>query len=320
MSPSADSSEPPITIGFVLISDFPLMAYAAAIEPLRAANILSGRTLYRWWHASPDGEPVIASNSVAVAPDVKPAAAAPEAHRVFVCAGGNPSLFDDRGLFAWLRRLARRGVAIGGISGGPYMLAKAGLLEDRRCTLHWEHIPAFQESFPRARVARSLFEIDGKRITCAGGIAALDLMLRLITEDYGAPLAAAVGEWFLLNQIREGLSPQRMAVTQRFGTRDTRLLRVLEAVEANLERPLSRTALAALACVSPRQLERMVRVALGGTLHQHYLRQRIGQAHRLERETTLSLAEIATATGFASSAALRRAQRRLKQAEASPGV
>ncbi len=300
----------PTVVGFLLLPGFPLMSYAAAVEPLRAANELAGKRLYRWWHASPSGEAVESSNGIVVLPDVQISDASLVAARVFVCAGGNPSLFADRTVFAWLRQLARRAIAVGGISGGPYVLARAGLLAGRRCTLHWEHVPAFRERFPRTFVARSLFEIDGDRITCSGGTAALDLMLRLVADDHGPALAAAISDWFLHNQIREGVAPQRMATPLRFDVHDARLVRVLDAVEANIEVPLSREALAAIACVSPRQLERMMSKALGRSLHQHYLKQRLGQSLRLGRETTLSSAEIAAATGFTSAAELRRAQRR----------
>ena len=308
-------SDDPVDVGFLLVPGFPLMSYAAAVEPMRAANQLSGATRYRWWHASPDGLPVSASNGVAILPDVEIGEARLAPDRLFVCAGGNPSTFEDAHVFEALRRLARRGTAVGGISGGPYALARAGLLDGHRCTLHWEHIPAFQESFPKARVARSLFEINGDRITCSGGIAALDLMLRLIAEDYGGTLAAEVGDWFLHDQIREGPSPQRMSFPLRFGVRDARVVRVLEAIDANLETILPRAALATLACVSERQLERLFVASLGRTLHRYYLEQRIARAYQLERETVLSLAEIASATGFSSAMELRRVQRRL----AKPG-
>ncbi|MBE3096389.1 MAG: AraC family transcriptional regulator, partial [Planctomycetes bacterium] len=135
------------TVGFLLVPEFALMSYAAAVEPLRAANLISGRQLYRWWHAAPGGEPVTASNGVAIIPDVG-IGATREVDTLFVCAGGNPAKFDNDKVFAWLRRLARSGVTLGGISGGPYILAKAGLLEGRRVTLHWEHQPAFSEAFP----------------------------------------------------------------------------------------------------------------------------------------------------------------------------
>ena len=307
--PDTDS-DVPITFGFVLLPGFPLMSYAAAGEPLRAANTITGRDLYRWWHAAPGGGAVTASNGVAVVTDVAVGEGRLGADRVFVFAGGNPSGFEDPALSAWLRRLARGGATLGGISGGPYLLARAGLLDGHRCTLHWEHVPAFQESFPGAQVVRSLYEIDGARVTCSGGIAALDLMLHLIGRDHGPGLAAGVGDWFLHNQIREGLSPQRMDLRQRFGVRDPRLLRVLGAMEEALETPLSREALADIAHVSVRQLERLFRDGLGTGLHRHYLDLRLDQARRLRRETSLSVAEIAAATGFADADELSRAERR----------
>ena len=190
---------------------------------------------------------------------------------VFVCAGGNPATFDDRATLAWLRKLARRGVVIGGISGGPYVLARAGLLDGRRATLHWEHAAAFHEAFPNVDVVPSLFVIDGDRITCSGGVSALDMMVALIARDHGHDLAAAVGEWFLLTHIREGMGPQRMDLRHRLGVRDEKLLAVLRAMEANLESPKPREALARLAGVSLRQLERLFRDRLGRGVHAHYL-------------------------------------------------
>nr|WP_238296237.1 GlxA family transcriptional regulator [Methylobacterium soli] len=295
------------------------MAYTAAVEPLRAANTLSGCRLYEWWHAAPGGGAVRASNGVTILTDVAVGAATRAADRVFVCAGGNPAAFDDPAVSAWLRDLARRGATIGGISGGPYILARAGLLEGRRCTLHWEHVPAFEEHFPDIDVVRSLFEIQGDRVTCSGGIAALDLMLSLIERDHGPGLAAGVSDWFLHNQIREGLSPQRMDLRQRFGVRDPRLLRVLAAMEANLEAPLPREALADLARVSVRQLERLFHDLLGQGLHRHYLNLRLDRAHQLGRESALSRSEIATATGFASADELSRAERRRRLQGSAPG-
>ncbi len=155
----AKNEAPTQTVGFLLVPGFALMSYAAAIEPLRAANLIAGKELYRWWHAAPGGKPVMASNGLAIIPDCGTDRDR-AADMVFVCAGGNPAIFEDRSVFAWLRRLARKGVTIGGISGGPYILAKAGLLAERRATLHWEHLPAFREAFPDVEVVPSLFEID----------------------------------------------------------------------------------------------------------------------------------------------------------------
>ncbi|HEY6920973.1 MAG TPA: GlxA family transcriptional regulator, partial [Methyloceanibacter sp.] len=250
------------TVGFLLVPGFALMSYAAAIEPLRAANLLSGKELYRWWHAAPGGKPVMASNGLAIIPDCGTSSDR-NADTVFVCAGGNPAIFDDKAVFAWLRRLARKGVTMGGISGGPYLLAKAGLLDERRATLHWEHMPAFREAFPDVTVVPSLFEIDGNRITCSGGISALDMMVALIERNHGRQLAASVGDWFLHTHIREGFGPQRMDLRYRLGVADEKLLYVLHAMERGIETPLPRTALAREAGISLRQLERLFRRHIG---------------------------------------------------------
>ena len=159
------SVEHPIrSVGFLLIPGYALLSYAASVEPLRAANMLSGRTLYRWWNAAPGDKPAIASNGAAVLPDMKIGAESEPPDLLLVCAGGNPSVFKDRRAFAWLRRLAAGPSIIGGVSGGPFILARAGLLEKRRFTVHWEHLPALREEFPHLHVTQSLFELDRELI------------------------------------------------------------------------------------------------------------------------------------------------------------
>jgi transcriptional regulator GlxA family with amidase domain len=226
---------------------------------------------------------------------------------VFVCAGGNPAIFDDKAVFAWLRRLAREGVTIGGISGGPYVLAKAGLLDERRATLHWEHMPAFREAFPDITVVPSLFEIDGNRITCSGGISALDMMVTLIERDHGRLLAASVGDWFLHTHIREGFGPQRMDLRYRLGIADEKLLSVLGAMETSIETPQPREALARSVGISLRQLERLFHRHIGHGIQAHYRWLRLERARQLLRETTLPVLDVALATGFASASQFARA-------------
>ncbi len=248
----------------------------------------------------------MASNGVPIIPDCGTNTER-EADMVFVCAGGNPAIFDDRSVFAWLRRLARQGVTIGGISGGPYVLAKAGLLDERRATLHWEHLPAFREAFPEVTVVPSLFEIDGNRITCSGGISALDMMVAIIERDHGRQLAAAVGDWFLHTHVREGFGPQRMDLRYRLGVADEKLLFVLRAMETSIETPQPRASLARQAGISLRQLERLFHRHIGHGIHSHYRWLRLERARQLLRETTLPVLDVALATGFASASQFARA-------------
>lgn len=299
------------SVGFLLVPGFALMTYASAVEPLRAANHLAGKSLYRWWHAAPGDKPALASSGAAVVPDHPFGTDPDELDLMFVCAGGNPATFNDKRTFTWLRRLAARGVIMGGISGGPFILAKTGLLKGRRCTVHWEHVPALQEAFPDIELTRSLFEIDTDRITCSGGVAALDMMVALISRDHGYGLGAAVSDWFLHTHVREGAKPQRMDLRFRVGVTDEKLLKALKAMEANLESPLSRDKLANLAGTSLRQLERSFRNQLSHGVHEHYLALRLSRARQLLRETSRSILEVALATGFASASQFSRAFNRM---------
>lgn len=298
----------PRRIGFLLIPDFALMAYAAAMEPYRAANTLAGRRLYTWQHVSPDGKPVLASNGIAILPDQgidKPLAV----DDLFVCAGGNPATFDDPATFAWLRAQAKRGGRIGGVSGGPFILAKAGLLTGWRCTAHWEHVPAIAEAFPKLNLTGSLFEVDGDRCTCSGGTAPLDMMVALIQERHGRALAHAVSEWFLHTEVRGASAPQRMSPQARYGVTHRALLAALEAMEGALEDPLPRETLAARGGVSVRQLERLFRAHLGTSVGARYLGLRLERARQLLRQTGMSVLEVGTASGFVSAAHFSRAYR-----------
>jgi transcriptional regulator GlxA family with amidase domain len=302
---------PARSVGFLLIPGFALLSYAAAVEPLRAANHLAGKDLYRWWNVAPRDKPALASNGAAVVPDLKMGSDAVRLDLLLVCAGGNPADFSDRSTFAWLRKLSRRGVVIGGVSGGPFILARAGLLNERRCTVHWEHVPALQEAYPTVKLTRSLFELDGDRVTCSGGVAGLDMMVALIARDHGNKLGAAVSDWFLHSPTREGARPQRMDLRSRLGVADENLLAALKAMEANIESPISRERLAALAGISLRQLERSFRIQLGRGVHEHYLALRLGRSQQLLRETQLSIVEISVATGFGSASQFSRAFRRV---------
>ncbi len=296
----------PRRLGFLLVPGFATMSYASAIEPFRAANAISGRTLYEWRHVAPGELDVAASTGLSFRADHRVGEAF-DYDLVFVCAGGNPAAFRDRRSFQWLRTLARQGTAIGGVSGGPFILAATGLLDGHRCTVHWEHVAAFSEAFPNVSLVRSLYVIDRDRLTCAGGVAALDMMHELIERDHGHRLAAAVSEWFLQTDVRAGSAAQQMAPQERFGFTHPRLSAVLERMETHVEEPLPREALAEIAGVSVRQLERLFAHHMRTTVDRHYQAVRLAHAQRLLQQTGLPVAEIAVATGFNSSSHFSRA-------------
>jgi transcriptional regulator GlxA family with amidase domain len=196
----------PLTIGFLLVPNFSMMAFASAVEPLRSANRQAGEELYRWRLFSADGAPVAASNGIAVMPHGSIRDAEPLGMAI-VCAGIDVERYGERSVFAWLRRLASAGCDVGALSTGAYVLARAGLLDGRRCALHWENAPAFAEAFPNVSVSSEIFVIDGNRFTCSGGTAALDMMLYLIKAQHGHALATAVSEQFIHGQMRDHDDP-----------------------------------------------------------------------------------------------------------------
>lgn len=295
-------------VTLLLVPGFALMSYAAALEPLRAANTLAKRDLYRWRHVSIDGQPVAASNGLEFAVDggLDPRE---DAGMVLVCAGGNPAAYEEAAAFAWLRAMASRGAVIGGVSGGPYILAKAGLLDGRRATVHWEHAPSFREAFPAVQLVASLYAIDGRRMTSAGGVAALDMMHAVIAAAHGPGLARAVSDWFLQAHVRPGSGDQRLGPRARLGIVNRKLEAVVEKMEAALETPLPRAVLAASAGLSLRQLDRLFQAHLDTSVERFYLGLRLDRARDLLRQTSLPVTEVGLATGFASASHFSRSYR-----------
>jgi transcriptional regulator GlxA family with amidase domain len=295
-----------IRIGFLLIDGFALMSYVSIVEAFRAANVLSGRPLYEWKHISIREGFVSASNGARIRADAQIGDTL-VLDLLLVCAAGNPALFRNERTFARLRYLASRGMRIGGVSGGPYILARAGLLSGYRCTIHWEHRPAFIEAFPQLDVQHGLYVIDRNRLTCAGGIAGLDLATALIAEDYGRHLATMVSDWYLQTQLREAHATQRVSLRERYKTTNEKVLATLAAMEANLEEPLSRSALADRNQVSVRQLERLFRLHLRRTIGATYMDIRLKKAITLLNETSVPLVQIGLACGFANASHFSRA-------------
>lgn len=300
--------EGPEPIGFLLVPRFSMMAVTSAIEPLRVANRLSGRQLFSWRLYSPDGAPAPASNGLPIVVDAAIDAFA-GAPTLVVCPSFDPQLFETRALLATLRRIARGGVTMVAVDTGAHFLARAGLLDGVRVTMHWEAVPGFREEFPGIEVSEELFEIAGRVVTCAGGTAALDMMLEMIRRKHGEALAVAVSEQFIHDRIRDRSSAQRMALESRLGTANGKVVRAVQMMEAAVDRPLSATAMAARLGITGRQLERLFRSHLGTTPGHHFLGLRLARARQLLQQTEMTVTEVALATGFSSASCLSRAYR-----------
>ncbi|WP_212523192.1 GlxA family transcriptional regulator [Actibacterium sp. MT2.3-13A] len=284
---------------FVLLDQFTMLSFACAIEPLRIANRMAGKTLYSWKLAGEGGDFVSCSNGTAFKLDMD----LDEVNRedvVLVCGGLEVQKATTRRILNWLRREARRGVAIGGLCTAAYTLARAGLLDGRRATIHWENHDSFAEEFEEVELTKSVFVTDGNRFTTAGGTASIDLVLKMIADDHGEDLANAVADQLIYSSIRTDQDTQRLSIPTRIGVRHPKLSQVIQMMEHNIEEPISPALLAKEVGMSTRQLERLFRRYLNRSPKRYYMELRLQKARNLLMQTDMSVINVALACGFAS--------------------
>ncbi len=284
---------------FLLLDQFTLMAFAAAIEPLRLANRAAGKALYSWKLVSENGQPARCSNGceIAVAGGLDDV---PNDALILVCGGLDVQRATTPAILSWLRKRARHGNSLGGLCTGAWTLAKAGLLDGHRATIHWQNHNAVVEDFPDIDLTKSIFVIHNKRLTSAGGTAPLDLMLTLITNSEGADLAHAVADQLIYSAIRTNRDSQRLSIPARIGVRHPKLARVIEIMENHIEDPISPADLAEQVEMSTRQLERLFRRYLNRSPKRYYMELRLERARNLLMQTDMSVISVALATGFTS--------------------
>lgn len=311
MLPPHESTEkshafgPTLRFGFILTRGYALMSVAAAVEPLRAANHLAGRELYKTrFFSGKDG--FVASTAEGGFFCESLDAIGSDLDIVFVVAGGNPMAYEEPALTRGLRRLASRGIRLGGISGGAAVLARHGLMAGRRFTVHWQHIDALRSLSSDLLVERTLYVIDRDRYTCAGGVAALDMMHALIAQNHGAIFARSVSDWFIHTRVRTSSEPQQSSLAEQFNVSHPALEAAIQMIMGHLADPLTTKQLALLSGVSKRQLQRLFRENLGQPIMHFYRARRLEKADELLQQSTLPVIDIAISTGFANVAHFTR--------------
>lgn len=286
-------------VGFYLVPNFSLLAFSSALETLRMANHLSGDDLYHWNLVSSDGNDVPCSSGFPF--PVQHGAQTRERYdAVFVCAGMNVHLVKDEPGLQWLRQLDKQGTVLGAICTGTYLLARADLLNDYRCTIHWENLAAAREEFPQLVISPELYEIDRNRYTCAGGTAPLDMMLCEIRQTHGKELATRISEQFMCERIRDRNDRQRVPLTQRIGASQPKLAEAVSLMEANIEEPMTLDELSHHVGLSRRQLERLFQRYLHCVPTRYYLELRLERARQLLLQSSMPIVDIALACGFIS--------------------
>jgi transcriptional regulator GlxA family with amidase domain len=298
------ASDQPLTIALLVLPQASILEVASALDPLRNANRHLGHEAYRWRVVSPDGAPVPLTCGIEL-PSSGPLAHAAGADALIVIAGYRLAEVATRPLIRDLRRIAPRFQLVGGIDAGPWVLARAGLLDGHRATVHWEDLEDLAAAHPHIDVVPDRFVIDGNRVTISGAAPAQDFMLHLIRARHGAALARQVALSFL-TQARPGTEPQTAPADPAL---DPRVAQALARMEARIDSPEPASDTAAAVGLSARRLETLFRQALATTPAAHALDLRLQAARRMITDTGHPLAEVALRTGFSSPSTLSRAFR-----------
>jgi transcriptional regulator GlxA family with amidase domain len=284
---------------FVLLENFTLLSFAAALDCLRLANQMSGKALYEWRVIGEGGETMACSTGTVFQLDDD----LTELHRddtIVLCGGRDVQKATTKRLMNWLRREARRGTQVGGLCTASYSMAAAGLLDGKRATIHWENQDSFAEEFDEVELTKSVFTIDGNRFSTAGGTSSIDLFLQIISNEHGEELANAVADQQIYSSIRTDQDTQRLSVPTRIGVRHPKLSQVIQMMETNIEEPISPSILASEVGMSTRQLERLFRRYLNRSPKRYYMELRLQKARNLLMQTDMSVINVALACGFAS--------------------
>lgn len=292
-------------IGFFLTPEFSPIGFFCAVEVLRTANRYLGRYEYSWQVFSLNGEPVKSANGIPVVCDGAPNTEN-DMDYLFVCSGFHPEHRCDVKLLSWLRKVDRHGTQVGAITTGTYILAKAGLVSDRRCTIHGENAASLLEQFPDINLVDSIFEIDRKLFTCAGGTSAIDMFVQLVSMQHGEQFATALAHQFQQDRVRNSQDHQSKFRQMALRAKSSKLACAIKLMEENIQYPLSIKELATGTGITSRQLQRLFRKHTNHAPNDFYLRLRLYQGRLLLLQTDMPVAEISLAAGFSTHAHFTR--------------
>lgn len=298
------ASQEPLTLALLVLPQSSILEVASTLDPLRSANRHLGSESYRWRVVSPDGQPVPLTCGLEL-PSNGPLAAADGADALIVIAGFQQWQGATPALIRELSRMAPRFTAVGGIDAGPWVLARAGLLNGYKATVHWEDLEDLAAAHPAVEVQPSRFVLDRNRFTAGGAAPAADLMLHLIGARHGPALALQVAASFITT-ARDGHEPQ-VSPRKADPRLDPRVAAAVARMERRLDRPEAASDIAAAVGLSPRRLEQIFVENLGLTPAAYGLSLRLAAARRMVTDTRHPLAEVALRCGFSSASALSRA-------------
>jgi AraC family transcriptional regulator, glycine betaine-responsive activator len=298
----------PLSLGFLMFPGFPMACLTSAIEPLRAANEITGRRAFVWQLVAETMAPVRSSAEIGFEPD-KTLQAVEGLDHLYLISPPTAAFADPRRSPARLRWLDRTGVTLGAFSGGIFPLARAGLMEGRPCSVHWCYEAAFKVDFPAIEAREVTILREGRRITASGSGAVFDLMLRLIEERLGRDCMTEVACWFQHPFVRDADASQKVPVARSGGTTDSLPMAIREAIrlfETHVEDPLRIPDVAQAVGLSGRHFERMFKRETGQSPLRYYHHLRLMKARQRVLYSNDSFREIAASVGYMTSSPMIR--------------
>ncbi|MBW0450290.1 helix-turn-helix domain-containing protein [bacterium M00.F.Ca.ET.228.01.1.1] len=230
-----------------------------------------------------------------------------DAHTIIVPSWRDPDEPPPAALLDALRAAHARGAQLVGLCLGAFVLAAAGILDDRPASTHWAWADDFARRYPRVKLDRDVLYVDdGNVLTSAGTAAGLDCCLHVLRKMCGAEVANFVARRLVVSPHRQGGQAQYIQQPVPQNLREDRLAGLLDWVLGNLDAPHTLDSLAARALMSRRTFTRRFRLATGTTVGAWLLAQRLGRAQQLLESTDESVEAIAGIAGFGSAASLRQ--------------
>ena len=303
-----EPSDEEVDVTLLVLPDCSLMSLAATLDPMRGANRVAGRSLYRWQVVSPDGEDPVTSSGLKVAADLKFEVKSQDI--LIVVSAFHALEHATPKLLGLVHQAAKQSRLVIGVEAGSWVLARAGLLNGRKATTHWEDLEAFSQRFPEVEMRSDRWVRDGAFLTTGGAAPALDMMLALIRARHGYSIALDVASLYIYDEVKQASDSQPLVSLGRLLNREPRLAKAIKVMEDHIDCPIPVSGVARRLGLSPRSLELLFANIIGQSPGSYYLSLRLKAARRLILDTHLSMADTAEQTGFSSISSLSRAFKR----------
>jgi len=237
------NSESTLQVTILVLPESSMLVLASMIDPMRAANRLSERQCFTWKIVTTDGLPVECTCGLQITPDGK-IESINDGNLLFIVSGFKQFEYISSDEIALIRRFSSKFDAMGGVDTGAWILGKAGLLEGKSATTHWEDLEDFADYFRQTEVQPDRFVIDKGVITIGGASPTFDFMLHLIRSRIGYPAALEVASVFVYDETHFSTDAQPLVSLGLLNDFEPRVTKAIRITESSLDEPIAVTSVA----------------------------------------------------------------------------